>query len=102
MELTASSENWSLVNVPLAHVSPDTAAALVPVTWSPEMARPPSETSVQSAPRAPSARSKSSLPGLAVSVQVTATSVISDELTVPDPLETEQDWPDGLELTVTS
>ena len=63
----------------------------------------PSEVAVHPAPRPPSARLKSSDPLEPVlAAQVTATLVTLAEPIVPDPLATEQDWPDGLVLTVTA
>src|SRR5215813_12220814 len=66
------------------------------------MASPPSLTSVQLEPRAPSARLKSSPPEPdALFWQSTATLVTLAEPIVPVPLATEHVCPDGLLLTVT-
>ena len=82
-------------------MSPVTTAA-VPVTCWEAIAIPPSEMAVQFGPSPPSARLKSSEADVPVFVpQETATLVTLAEPTVPDPLDTVQDWPDGLVSTVT-
>src|SRR5215468_11159248 len=66
------------------------------------MASPPSLTSVQLEPSAPSARLKSSPPEPdALFWQTTATFVTLAEPIVPVPFATEHVWPDGLFFTVT-
>ena len=72
-------------------MSPDTPALAVPATTWELIASPPSLTSVQFAPRLPSARLKSSEPHVAeLAVQETATLVTLAAPMVPDPLATEQ------------
>ena len=75
---------------------------VVPTTCWEEMARPPSLMSVQSGPRLPLARLKSSvaIPDALV-VQVTETFVTSAEAMEPEPSATVQVCPVGLVCTVT-
>ena len=77
-------------------------APTVPITAWDEIAIPPSEIAVQFGPSPPSARLKSSDADVAeLAAQETATLVTLAEPTVPDPLETVHDCPDGLVFTVT-
>src|ERR1700730_575618 len=83
-------------------MSPVTTDPEVPAAAWETIASPPSLMSVQFPPRLPSARLKSSEPGVVVvAVQETATLVTLAAAMVPEPLETEQDWPEGLVCTVT-
>src|SRR5438045_3409515 len=84
-------------------VEPTTVSfSWVPAAAWETIASPPSLVSVQFAPRLPSDRLKSSEPPVAeLFVHETATLVTLAEPMVPEPLETEQDWPVGLVFTVT-
>ena len=78
-------------------------APAVPVTTCEEIAIAPSEMAVQSGPSPPSARLKSSEADAAeLLVQETATLATFAAATVPEPLETAQDCPEGFVFTVTA
>src|SRR6185312_15690049 len=101
VDVTWTTEYWSLANEPAVHVSPVSTPA-VPVTCWEAIAIAPSAIAVQFAPRPPSARLKSSDADVAVlAVQDTATLVTLAEPTVPDPLDTVHVCPDGFVFTVT-
>ena len=75
----------------------------MPITCCEAIDIDPSEVAVQFEPRPPSARLKSSeadVPELVA--QVTATLVTLADPTVPDPLDTVQVCPAGLDATVTA
>ena len=78
------------------------SAPTVPVTCWDAIDIPPSAIAVQLAPSPPSARLKSSDPGVdVVAEHDTATLVTFADPTVPDPLDTVQACPDGFVFTVT-
>src|SRR6185437_12479681 len=100
VDVTWTTEYWSLANEPAVHVSPVSTPA-VPVTCWDAIAIAPSAIAVQFAPRPPSARLKSSDADVSEAAQETPTFVTLAEPTVPDPLDTVHVCPDGFVFTVT-